>query len=323
MRLSDPIDKPGFFWLPSRPDRQYPGNLHISESGEVTLKIVYRPTAVDPQLLHSNTPIGEKPPRILGIVDNQAVTMQKCVAEDDPFHFLRVAEGYVSVSRFRVGAAFIGAPLPDDKPISFSRVDFSLENLSEWFSISGFRTELDSDPEKADWSLHYTQPDNISILLPDAIQLKFVFSPSFALPDYKVSQLSSGISQRIHVSLSSERLLSFERFFVVMYRIQTFLCLAMNKLVSIEWVKSYSKDILDKWSREIPMDIFYHSPLLGQRRDTHVPMVYGYNDIADGFEETILKWFANYETIQPAFDLYLSSRIGAHKYLNGVFLSQI
>ena len=71
------------------------------------------------------------------------------------------------------------------------------------------------------------------------------------------------------------------------------------------------------------MDIFYHSPLLGQRRDTHVPMVYGYNDIADGFEETILKWFANYETIQPAFDLYLSSRIGAHKYLNGVFLSQI
>ncbi len=323
MRLSDSIDKPGFFWLPNRPEQQYPGTLHVSESGEITLRIVHRPTAVDPQLLHGNSPLGGEPPRILGIVDNNPITLEKCVAADDPFYFLRVSEGYVSESKFGVGAAFVGASFVADEPIAFSRVDFSLENLNEWFSISGFRPRINSDSEKADWSLHYTQPDGISMTLPDGIQLQFVFSPSFSLPDYKVSQLSSMISQRMHVSLASDDPLPVERFFIILHRIHTFLCLVMSKIVAIEWVKGYSRNKLDKWNREVATDIFYHSQLQGQRRDIHASKTFGYNDISSDFEETILRWLAGYETIHPAVDLYLSSKIGAHKYLNGVFLSLI
>ena len=323
MRLSDPIDKPGFFWLPNRPKQHYPGTLHVSESGEITLRIVHRPAAVDSQLLHGNSPLGEDPPRILGIVDNNPITLEKCVAADDPFYFLRVTEGYVSESKFRVGAAFVGASFVADEPVAFSRLDFSLENLNEWFSISGFRPRIKSDSGKAHWSLHYTQPDGISITLPDGIQLQFVFSPSFSLPDYKVSQLSSMISQRMHVSLVSDELLTVERFFVILHRIHTYLCLVMSKIVAIEWVKGYSRNKLDKWNREVATDIFYHSQLQGQRQDIHVSKTFGYNDISSDFEETLLRWLADYETIHPAVDLYLSSKIGAHKYLNGVFLSLI
>ncbi len=70
-------------------------------------------------------------------------------------------------------------------------------------------------------------------------------------------------------------------------------------------------------------DIFYHSQLQGQRRDIHASKTFGYNDISSDFEETILRWLAEYETIHPAVELYLSTKIGAHKYLNGVFLSLI
>lgn len=323
MRLSDPIEKPGFFWLPDDPDQQYPGNLHISEAGEVTLKIVHRPTAAGPRALHSTTPFGEHPPRILGIVDNSAVTLQRCAAVDDPFYWLRIMEGYVAVSRFRIGAAFIGAPFPDDTPISFTRVDCSFESLGEWFSISGFRPEIKSDSESADWSLHYAQPDNISVNLSDGIRLGFVFHPSFSLPDYKMSQLSSGISQKIHVSLTSERSLSFVDFFNILHKVQTFLCLAMNKVPSLEWIRGYCKDRLDKLKREIPTDIFYHDQLQESQRESHSSMVYTYRDISEDFEDAILRWFENYEKIQPAFGLYLSSRIGAHKFLNGIFLSLV
>ena len=306
MRLSDPIDKPGFFWLPDRPEQHYAGILRVSESGEVTLRVVHRPTAVTRQLLHSNNPLGEELPRILGIVDNNPVTLVKCVGSDDPFYFLRVIEGYVSESIFRVGAAFIGASFSENEPIVFSRIDFSLENLNEWFSISGFRPNIHSESGKAEWSLHYTQPDDVSISLPDGLQLRFVFSPSFSLPDYKVSQLSSMISQRMHVSLVSEVLLPVECFFIVLHRIHTFLCLVMSKVVAIEWVKGYSRNKLDKWDREVATDIFYHSQLQGQLRDVHVSKTFG---------------LADYEKLTPAVDLYLSSKIGAHRYLNGVFLS--
>ena len=323
MRLSDPIDKPGFFWLPNRPDQQYPGTLHISDSGEITLKIVHRPTAVDPALLHSTAPLGGEPPRILGIADNDPVTLEKCVAEEDPFYFLRIIEGYVSESRFRVGGAFVGVSFVDDEPIAFSRLEFSLENLNEWFSTSGFHPKINSDSGKADWSLHYTQPDDISIPLPDGIQLRFVFSPSFSLPDYKVSELSSKISQRMHVSLKLERLFPVESLVIISHRIHTFMCLAMNKIVAIEWMKGYSRNKLDKWDREIATNIFYHSQLQGQQRDTRASKAFCYNDIHGDFEETIRRWLTDYETIHPAFDLYLSSKTGSHRYLNGVFLSLI
>ncbi len=323
MRLSTPIEKPGFFWLPSHPDQHYPGNLHISKAGDITLRIVHRPTAVDSRLLHSKTPVGDDPPRILGIVDNNPVTLQKCAAIDDPFYLWRIVEGGVSVSRFRVGAAFIGASFPGEESICFSRVECSFESLTEWFSISGFRPEINSDSEPADWSLHYAQPDNISVTLPCGIQLSFLFHPSFALPDYKTSQLSSGISQQIHVSLVSENQLPFVAFFNVLHRIQTYLCLVMNKVTSQEWIRGYSKEKLDKWHREIPTDVFYQSQLREQQNDAHVSMLYNYRDISEDFESTILKWFEHFETIQPAFELYLSSKIGAHKYLTGIFLSLI
>ena len=323
MRLSNPIDKPGFFWLPNRPEQHYPGTLHVSESGEITLRIVHRPTAVDPQHLHGNSPLGEEPPRILGIVDNNPITLAKCVATDDPFYFLRVIEGYVSESKFRVGAAFVGASFVADETVAFSRLEFSLENLNEWFSISGFQPRTNSGSEKADWSLHYTQPDSISMTLPDGVRLQFAFSPSFSLPDYKVSQLSSMISQRMYVSLASDELLPVDRFLIILHRVHTFLCVMMSKIVAIEWVKGYSRNKLDKWNREVETDIFYHSQLQGQRRDVHVSHTFGYNDISTDFEETILRWLADYETIHPAVDLYLSSKTGEHKYLNGLFLSLI
>ena len=256
-------------------------------------------------------------------MDNRPVTLQKCAAVDDPFYFWRIVEGHVSVSRFRVGAAFIGASFRDDESIILSRVECSFESLSEWFSISGFRPEINSDSEPADWSLHYAQPDNISVTLPGGVQLDFVFHPSFSFPDYKISQLSSGIFQQIHVSLASEHPLPFVDFFNILHRIQTFLSLVMNKVASLEWVRGYSRDKLDKWNREIPTDIFYHSQLQGQQNDTHVPMLYRYRDVSDDLEAIILKWFESYETIQPALDLYLSSKIGAHKYLTGIFLSLI
>lgn len=321
MQLSHPIEKAGFFWLPNQPQQQFPGFLLISQSGEVSLRLIYQHSAVDPQLLLSGTPLGKEPKRLLGIVDKDAVTLETCFAIEDPFYFLRIMEHHVSVAHYRIGTAFVGAQFAHKEPIAFSRIDFSFERLSEWFAISGLRTEIESDSGMADWSLHYAQPSDISIALPDGIALTYVFSPSFSLPDYKVSEISSKISQRVKISLISERQLPFPYFYHIIRKMQTFQCLAMNRIVSVEWIKGYSNEKRDRLDREIPTDIFYQSHLQGERAESYVPMVLCYNDISARLERTILDWFAGYDDIEPAFSLYLSSMVGSYKYLSGVFLS--
>lgn len=39
MRLSEPIEKHGFFWLPDDAENKIPGILRISESGEITVEV--------------------------------------------------------------------------------------------------------------------------------------------------------------------------------------------------------------------------------------------------------------------------------------------
>ena len=324
MRLSNPIEKHGFFWLPSRPENQYPGILRISDAGEITLRINYLITTIDARLLHSGTPIGKEPPRILGQVDGDPVTLVGCKAAEDPFYPLRLVEGNVSASIFHVGWAFIGANYGEGERIAFNSIQFSVEGLSEWLTVSGFRHKFEFESEKANWRLNYKQPDDISIALPDEIELTFAFSPSFALPDHGESGFSSSITQNTNVSLTSKGLVSFELFSSLVHKIHTFLCFAMNNIVATESITGYSNNKRDKWGREIPVQIFYQSQIHQKnRKTTYTPMTFTYTDVNEKLAEIIVRWIDNYERSKPAFELYFDSRIGAHKFLNAVFLSLV
>ena len=325
MRLSNPIEKHGFFWLPSHPENQYPGILRISDVGEITLRINYLITTIDSNLLHSGTPIGKEPPRILGQIDDDPITLVGCKAAEDPFYPLRLVQGNVSASIFNVGWAFIGANYGEGEHITFTSVQFSVEGLSEWLTVSGFRHKFESDSGKADWRLEYRQPDDISIPLPDDIELTFAFSPSFALPDHGESGISSSITQNSHISLASTELVSFVAFSSVVHKIHTFLCFAINNIVSTKSITGYSKNKLDKWGRETPVKIFYQSQIQHpqHRQNTFTPMTFKYSDVSANLEEVIVRWIENYDKSQPAFDLYFDSKIGAHKFLNAIFLSLI
>ena len=324
MRLADPIEKHGFFWLPSHPENQFPGILCISNAGEITLRINYLITAVDSNLLHSGTPIGKEPPRILGQIDGDPVTLVGCKAAEDPFYPLRLAQGNVSASIFHVGWAFIGANYEEGEHITFTSVQFSVEGLSEWLSVSGFRLELERNSEKADWRMDYRQPDDISIPLPDGIELTFSFSPSFALPSHGVSDISSSITQNCHILLTSTESVPFVTFSSLVHKIHSFLCFAMNNIVATMSMTGYSKDKIDKWERESPVKIYYQSQIHPQsKHNAYVPMTFRYGDISENLVEILFRWIENYDNSEPAFDLYFASKTGAHKFLNAIFLSLI
>ena len=52
-------------------------------------------------------------------------------------------------------------------------------------------------------------------------------------------------------------------------------------------------------------------------------MLFLYRNFEKEFEEILNRWLKNYETSEPAFNLYFASKSGAHKYLDGKFLSLV
>jgi hypothetical protein len=50
-------------------------------------------------------------------------------------------------------------------------------------------------------------------------------------------------------------------------------------------------------------------------------MLFSYSQVRDSAEKKLARWLSAYELFQPALALYFGARAGAHKYLNGRFLS--
>jgi hypothetical protein len=71
--------------------------------------------------------------------------------------------------------------------------------------------------------------------------------------------------------------------------------------------------------------VFYQSLPFSERapKVDRFRMLFGYSQIAASAEEKIRRWFAAYEVFRPALALYFGARAGAHRYLNGRFLSLV
>ncbi len=82
MRLDEPIETSGFFWLPEEPDVQVPGDLHISESGDARLEVqLQKPSPGWAKVLDTQMAAdGRALPRILGLATGQgAITLDECL----------------------------------------------------------------------------------------------------------------------------------------------------------------------------------------------------------------------------------------------------
>ena len=322
MRLSEPIEKHGFFWLPNDAANQVRGVLRISESGEVTLEVSY---FYDPNLdTLSKRRLGYPPGksedrninRIVGIIDNDFITLDKCVY----VNWNKKSLGGVSTSTIRANFAFIGVDYNDDRDITCSKLTFSVEGLDEWLSISGFQTE--SNWEEKSHSIHFRLPKEIELNLPDGIELQFLFSSTHS-PGFTEEH----ITQKAYISLISQELRPLKDFLDLVFKLHLFLCFAINKIVSLDSVTGYSSEItieiIDGQKQEIPIKIYYQSEPHSETKPKVHPhdMLFRYRDVADQREEILTKWIKNYDISKPSFNLYFSTLSGGQKYLDGKFLS--
>ena len=137
MRLREPIERHGVFWLPEDESEQVQGVLRIETTGSAVLTVRYafdaeRGAATPRPPWHDVWTNRPSPPiRIVGQVGFPYATLEGCVlAGGTP----GLAPGALSKARFRIRRVFLGAAYERDEDITFSRLTFSADGLTSWIA---------------------------------------------------------------------------------------------------------------------------------------------------------------------------------------------
>lgn len=273
MKLSNPIEESGFFWIPEDPERKFPGILKISESGETTLEITslsnialnvalsYRKTGKhlfgDP-FSATSTPFE----RIIGRSKRGYVTLEDCRVIGRRTQLSRAVITSILISARR---AFIGVDYGKGSSITFSTFHFSVEGLDEWLSITGSQPEYVF--ESNNLTINFSPPEKIKICLPEQeMELEFDFNLSIPT-GFNITETK--ITQKAHISLKSSELKPLNDFLTVAYRITHFLCFVIGKTVSMTSATGYSKEMIGETEisekgYEIPIEIFFRQNTMSE-----------------------------------------------------------
>lgn len=313
MRITEQHIKSGYFWLPSQPENKIPGTLKISDGGEIDLEIIGN---FDNSLESFNDDITIQ--RIVGFVEKDGyVTLDDCFYRNKNISF-----GCISKSLVHVNTVLYGAHYGENEELTFSTFRFAVEGLDKWLNICGIKVDYDFANKTA--TINYKSPPEESFTLSNGLKLTITFG--WTLPGLPVVT-EAKITQKAYIKLSSEETRPLTDFISTAYKITNLLCFALDATVSIHDVSATSSELLREISegkhRPVPIKIFYPSLPFSEVSPKVYwnSMLFRFPQIKDNAKEIFNNWLNAYERIEPAFNLYFASKTGAHKYIDGKFLS--
>ncbi|WP_343077449.1 HEPN domain-containing protein [Pseudomonas sp.] len=300
----------GYFWIPNLPNDKVPGTLTIGQGGLIELELVGG-------FADANRMGGQEEfSRLLGSIEKEAyVTLEDC------FYIARnVSFGGISKSRLRVGMVFGGVQYSHLEKPTFNSLSFSTDLLDEWVGISGIKADSNLLGKS---TIEYLPPKPIPFSLPNGMNMEIAFHYSLPGTGYITEAV---IRQKTFIKLSSSEELPLEVFLNVAKRLNNFLCFAVDQTLSLKDVTATSPRILynpDEPKYLLPIKIYYPSlPHSEKQPRSHWrSMLFSYRIIKDNADEVLNKWFTTYELIEPAINLYFSTKAGGHTYLESKFLA--
>lgn len=317
MRIKEEFKKSGFFWLPSAPERKIPGTLVITDGGNIELKVV---GLFDESIEGINRALNDKDEleRIVGHIEKHGlVTLDNCFYENKNISF-----GGISKSSIHVNMALLGVAYDDKEIVALNTFQFSVEGIDEWVGLSGIK--VDHQFEKKTASITYSPPEEISLNLKNGMKLLITFS--WTLPGFP-STREAKITQKTYFKLVSEQERPLNEFISSAYKITNLLGFAIDKTVCIKRVSVTSDAICQDvgGGKTRPVSILLYYPSLPYTKtepkiDLH-RMLFWFGQIRDDAERIVNNWFDAYDVIDPALNLYFSTKTGAHKYIDSKFLA--
>lgn len=182
--------------------------------------------------------------------------------------------------------------------------------------------ELDENPHS--FTLRYQRPTPITLYYGDDFSLSIGFG--YTMPSMtNIKEVS--IRQEPWLKIATNELKVPVFFRRVAAQVRELLCFALDSTVSVSeaWASnsSITEDTGGEESHAAKMDLYYGSMnhLLDPPRIDHFRMLFRYPDISADTQAIFARWFELYTVVSPALNLYFSARAGAHKFLEGRFLS--
>lgn len=319
MRIKEEFKKFGYFWLPSAPERRIPGTLVITDGGNIELEVVELfDESIEGLDRYRNSK--DELERIIGHIEKHDwVTLDNCFYKDISIPF---GDSDISKSSICVNKALIGIAYDDKEIVLFNTLQFSIEGIDEWVGLSGIKVE--HQVEKLTASITYSPPEEILLNLNNGMKLLVTFS--WALPGFP-NTTEAKITQKTYFKLVSEQELPLNDFTSAAYKITTLLGFAIDKTVCIEKVSATSDAIRQNIGngKTVPFSIsLYYASLPYTKIEPKIErtrMLFRFGQIREDAERIVNNWFDAYDEIDPALNLYFSTKTGAHKYLDGKFLA--
>ena len=321
MRLAESIEKNGYFWLPDEEEDAFSGTLKISKKGQVTLELMVpvefpKATVQTPWAFSSDDNISFD--KIIGKVEgDEFVTLCQCECLT-PFSGSNTLQAAVSgpvslqTSRFISQYVIIGKNHfgKKEEEVHFSRCRVSFEGLEELLDTASISVEWPS-PDRV--TMEYNRPNPVSFKIPyesNKVELTLDFRPSnFSL----VPKNEFSIKQRIYISLSSNEFLSFDNCRDLIWRINNFLCLAIDKPVSFESATIFSEKKLERIGdeeQETPMKLYFIGnsyPEIETDISWATCLFFYPAKKIKNFSDDLSCWMKNYEKYNIPINLYFSS----------------
>lgn len=317
MRIAEPINKSGYFWLHISPDSKLPGTLVITDGGNIELEVVgLFDSSVEN--MFNNSPEHNEFKRIVGHVEEYGlVTLEDCFYKTRNISF-----NGISKSRLHVNRAFVGVAYDEDEDILYDAFKFSIEGIDDWVAISGIKVDYQFDKRTA--SINYLPPEEISLNLSNGMKLLVTFS--WTLPSSNNTS-EAKIAQKTYLKLVSEQVRPVDEFISAAHKITNLLGFAIDKTVCLDHITATSsgitRDIGEGKTIPVPISLYYPSlPYtdIAAKIEWH-KMLFRFPQIREDAQRIINNWFDAYEVIEPALNLYFSTKTGGHRFLDSKFLS--
>lgn len=306
MRVKEEFKQSGYFWLPSTPENKVLGTVSISDGGNIEVELV---GDIEGERLF---PVF-KFERIIGYLENGgAITLENCRCKNKT---QSIGSGFFSRALLHVDTVLIGNAYVENEIVSFNEFQFSVEGIDEWIGISGIKVDNQFDEGQTS-TIAYTPPTEIEFNLHNDMKLAITFS--WTLPAFH-SLKEATISQKIYLKLTSETEHSLDGFIAIARKINTFLCFAIDKTVSINHMTAFSKNA----QHNFPIKVYSSTNPYSENEskiDLH-EMLFRYDDVKDKAETAINNWLKLYDEVEPAMNLYFSTKTGGQKYIEGKFVA--
>lgn len=323
MPIDEPIDQPGFFWLPENDVERFPGTLTIDETGRISLRLFAETdnTRLD-RTQASLHPLLARPTgslvrdRVHGLIRGQAVTLDRCIPTTMPWFADGIAEGSYMVSR-----AYIGAWYGVDETPTFSRINFRIDSLQEWLMVSGLR--MDSDVDKmlqGSATVSFDSPEPITVQLSSEITFSFKFS--YSLPSVGVAPAEATFTQSAYLSLQAHSVVPFDELEPTATTFKRFLSFAADQACDVTSIIGFSPELVHD-GREVPVKIYTGQSDLSQptRDPSWTRMLFTFRDVKSRFPDEIDGWLRTIDELEPAINLYDALMVNAYRYADGHFLA--